>query len=212
MCYSADLSLFAFLLSYISTFAIFLFPIKTETMIAIQFLSFVSLMQLFDYIFWTNTGLSKTNYYTTKMAMIVNHLQPIILVLLIYNYKQYVHKNTLLLVSAYAIFATLYSYAAWRKITYTIEKYKDKGLYWEWNYLKGSTIMYTLFTITLLVVIYENFESLLKYVLLVLFIITLLVAMYKNNLTNKITGRFWCYYASLLPIIVFLFSIYVENN
>lgn len=211
MCYSAELSLFAFLLSYISTFAIFLFPIKTETMIAIQFLSFVSLMQLFDYIFWTNKGLSSINYYITKMAMIVNHLQPIILVLLIYNYKRYVNKNTLILLYFYIATSIVYSINAWNKITYTIEKNKDNGLYWEWNNLRGDTIVYTLFILTLIVAFYENFDGIFKYILPLLALTILFAAMYKNKFKNNITGRFWCYYASLLPIIVFIFSLYDQH-
>ena len=44
-------------------------------------------MQLFNYIFWKNQKYNNINKITTKIAILFNHLQPIILILLQYIYK-----------------------------------------------------------------------------------------------------------------------------
>lgn len=208
MCYDANTSLTSFLINYLSTFIVFLFALNYDVTIAAQFFSYVGLMQLFDYIFWMNPGPSNINYNITKIAMIVNHLQPIILVLLIYNYKKTVSINTLIALTLYIIIASIYSQNAWNKITYTREKENGKGLNWEWNTLPGQTIMYTLFLLTLLISIYENFNGFTKYLLLFLFTISYIISYLKNYIdNNKSTGRLWCYYSSFIPIIILISSL-----
>ena len=65
-------------------------PTKSKTnKILAFFFGFVGFMQVFDWIFWKNQDMSdpkqeKTNYLFTKIAMIFNHLQPIVLGLLIF--------------------------------------------------------------------------------------------------------------------------------
>ena len=63
---------------------------KTNKILAI-FFAFIGLMQLFDWIFWENQNISNQNeklinFIFTKIAMFVNHLQPIVLAIVIYIY------------------------------------------------------------------------------------------------------------------------------
>src|SRR6056300_660702 len=210
MCYSANTSIATFLSNYGITFVAFLFALNSDTKVAIQFLSFIGLMQLFDYMFWINPSPTKMNYIITKIAMIVNLLQPIIMVLLIYNYKNYVKDLTLLIVALYTVFAIVYINNSWSKVMYTKEHVKGEGLIWEWHTQKGHIFLFYLFILSLAIASYENLDTSMKYILSILLVFTYLISWLKNNIkmksSSKYSGRLWCYYSALLPGIILLLN------
>jgi hypothetical protein len=210
MCYSANTSIATFLSNYGITFVAFLFALNSDTKVAIQFLSFIGLMQLFDYMFWINPSPTKMNYIITKIAMIVNLLQPIIMVLLIYNYKNYVKDLTLLIVALYTVFAIIYINNSWSKVMYTKENVKGEGLVWEWHNQKGSVFLFYLFILSLAIASYENLDTSMRYILSILLVFTYLISWLKNNFRmtsiSTYSGRLWCYYSALLPGIILLLN------
>ena len=90
MCYTSSDSLNAYLINLLSSIILFHKSTNTDMKIASIFLLFVGQMQILDYIFWKNTTCKSTNKLTTKIAILFNHLQPIVLFLLFnyYNYEQ----------------------------------------------------------------------------------------------------------------------------
>jgi hypothetical protein len=91
MCYTADKSIYAFVIG--SSISLYLFnQANSDLKIIGGFFFFVSFMQLFDYIFWTTKKI-ETNRLTTKIACIFNHLQPIVLAYLIIKYKGNLSNN-----------------------------------------------------------------------------------------------------------------------
>ena len=93
MCYSLEVSRNSFLINVISCFMLFNFSKNNNAKILSLFFLFIGFMQLFDWIFWNNQDTFNekkmiVNKIFTKIAMIFNHLQPIVLALLLMYYKK----------------------------------------------------------------------------------------------------------------------------
>ena len=142
MCYTSDISVQAFCIGIISSLVcIFLNHTEKEKRAGIDsdfkilgyFFIFVSFMQLFDWIFWTQSD--DINKITTKIACIFNNLQPIVLALLIYYFKQkqlQQDKTTIFLVILFTICITLYTINGWSELTLTkVTKESKPSLYWQ---------------------------------------------------------------------------------
>ena len=214
MCFSENQSKIVFITNIITCFMIYNHKNSTNThkIIALFFL-FVGFMQLFDVIFWKNQNMNdkeqkSINFTTTKIAMFFNHLQPIVLGLLILLYFKKLGKLSKILLIIYTIIILLYTFDIYNKIDYTIVDNvnflnRDKpSLKWDWNYKNNHTFVYIIFIITLLYISYENFSYptniLLSFILLISFVLS------KSYFKGKVVGRFWCKIAALVPLL-FLF-------
>lgn len=106
-------------------------------------------MQLFDIIFWSNQNIqdenkAKINYFTTKIAMLANHLQPIVLAVLIYVFTSNLGRLSTNIIIIYTIAVSLYTITAYQNIKYTLventniknSNKKQHALKWEWNLQK----------------------------------------------------------------------------
>lgn len=170
------------------------------------FFMFVGVMQLHDLIFWTHHDKNNVNYWTTKIAMVSNHLQPIILVFLVmYIGKRRLKPLTMIIVLVYIIGMGLYSIHAWKTISYTLVHEKTyPSLFWEWNALKGCEVVYILYLATLIIVSWDGFD----WPLNILFIGIILgscilgIQYYKGNTS---IGRFWCYFAAYIPLFMVVY-------
>ena len=115
MCYSANTSLFVFSVYVLTSALLFVYPAKSNTpKILASFFMFVAVIQLFDYIFWTHQDMrdkntANVNYIFTKTAMIWNHMQPIVLAILILLYKARLTYASQLIILYYTLFAIVYS-------------------------------------------------------------------------------------------------------
>jgi hypothetical protein len=162
---------------------------------------FVGIMQLYDYIFWKNLPPSIINKIVTKLAIITNHIQPFILALLIWLYKGklgYYSKIGLLLYALLAIPFTIYNLL---KVDYTDKSPVGYGLQWDWNYLNHMRYFYTIYIITVLLLILENFNGYLRYITSIILIASFIFSLWKYNI-YYVGGRFWCNYTGYIPIIL----------
>lgn len=212
MCFTKEVSLFAFIINVISAFLLYKLSDNKELKIAALFFAFVGLMQLYDYIFWINQEKNSINKITTKFAMVTNHLQPIVLGLLIYYFKGVVDTCSKNLLISYIIAISVYTLYNFNKVNYTfIEKcdsthIKDekkchkKSLSWEWNQKEYNNLVYFIFLLTICVLSMNNFSQPLNYILTSFALITFFVSFF--NYKNNSIGRFWCYFASFIPAIL----------
>jgi hypothetical protein len=210
MCFSLQVSAFAFITCSISCLWLFFYSSSVEYKCIAIYAFFVGLMQLYDFIFWSTHTIkhNTTNFITTKIAMISNFLQPIVLGLSIkyfmYSNKSLPIMSTMILI-IYSVFILGYTIYCWNKTDYTvITSESSPSLYWSWNYQKGETFFLILFVATLAILFLENFSIPLKYVLCVLYFCTLGLSFY--YIKNRVIGRFWCYFASFIPVILILFN------
>lgn len=209
MCYSKNISMYSFLTSIISN-AFLIYYSKTAKLNKEYALNlrifgygmmFVGIMQLFDYIFWTNQYRNKTNFVTTKLAMIFNHLQPIVFAFLFLIMKGNLEKESLIVTLLYSLFAIVYTYKAWNKTDYTlVNEISTPGLYWQWNYQNYSHYFYAMFLIAVTVVMYQNAIYPLNIIGIFISNLTFFYSLIKYNNKGDI-GRMWCHFASLSSLL-----------
>lgn len=208
MCYSAEKSLETLIINHISGILLH----YTYDPIMGIFLLYVGFMQFFDYMFWKNQEKNAINYWFTKIAMITNNTQPIILALCIsYFTGSWLYFYEFIIVFVYSIITLFYSIYSWYQIDYTLVTNKSSpGLYWQWNYLYGGINFYLLFLITLCTLFYR-FTYPINYVYIFLSIFSFVLSWYKYK-THKSVGRMWCFFAGYLPIFVIILYMIIEQK
>ena len=221
MCYSKEKSQVSFLTNLITSYILYNYSSNnTSHKILALFFVFVGLMQLFDWIFWENQDISNSkqaniNFAFTKIAMFANHLQPIVLAYLIYYFNGKIGNMSQIIMGIYIIAITIYTINAYNTITYTLEKKipmrkflsKDEikpTLYWQWNSLHNSLPVYLIFLTTIGILAYENFKFPINIIFAFINVFTFLLSGYYYK--GQSLGRWWCNYASFIPLFILLIS------
>lgn len=207
MCFTKNASIYSFVICQSVSIILFikgLYFYKPELKVLALFFSFVGFMQLYDYLFWSYPVGTSMNYVVTKIAMLTNHLQPIVLALLIWLFMGKLGTSSKILTFIYIVCMILYSMTAWNQISYTgVTKFSKPSLYWEWNGLLGFSYFYPLFLVFLVWLQFDNFSSPLKYISVFVTLFIFFFSFFKYAIFSS-TGRMWCYFASLVPIIYLL--------
>ena len=201
MCYSSYASLWALSVGMLGS--ALLIPIDAS--LAVMF-AFVTLMQLYDAIFWTYPGHNPVNTVVTKLAMVSNHLQPLVLAASIYFLKGvHIHPASSVILAAYVGAVLVYTVTHFDDVKYTtVTPASDPSLDWEWNYKKGFAVVYSLFLAAVTALFFQHYDAPLGLILASLSVFTISVAMWKRS--QHATGRFWCHYAAYIPaaLVVYL--------
>lgn len=215
MCYSKEVSQRSFIINVITCYILYNYKSDNNThKILALFFAFVGLMQLFDWIFWEhqsqNENDKRINFIFTKIAMVANHLQPIILAMILYIFNGKLPNLSICIVMLYTI--VVLHYTTNLNIDYTLVKTvktkSDKvktSLYWQWNSAHNSYLVYAIFLITLSVLSFENFN----YPMNIILVFINLSSFFLSNFYYKAeyVGRFWCEISSLIPL---MFLILIE--
>lgn len=212
MCYSLTHSYQAFFINLITCYILYNYNNNIERKILALFFGFVGLMQLFDIIFWSNQNIqdenkAKINYFTTKIAMLANHLQPIVLAILIYVFKSKLGRISKNIIIIYTIVVSLYTIRAYQNIKYTLveniniknSNKKQPALKWEWNLQNNYHFIYSIFLLTLVILSYENFKYPFKIILSFINVFTF--ALSSHFYKSQFVGRFWCKIAAYIPLV-----------
>lgn len=198
MCYTVKDSLLGYIINSISS--ILLYNISTDAQYKVMslFLLFVGQMQLFDFGFWLNQTCGLPNKILTKLAILFNHFQPVILFLLqlAYGFRQSTISLTIFIL--YLFMGLFYNTEAISKIDCTLP---IKGIMnWKWNHLFGGQIFYGLFISYLFAASFNFKNTIFQIVSALATILTFFVA-HKTPVLNISVGRIWCYYAALMPLL-----------
>ena len=203
MCYDLQTSLIALIINIVASIVLFTVASKQKTnnqlkAVALFFL-FTGFMQFWDAVFWTYDATTKVNVYATKMAMIWNHLEPVVLALLIYLFMGKLTMPSMIVLAVYVVAIVAYSARGWNQLGGTEPSKETHGtLYWRWNYMEGKFIVYGLFVVCLLVLVQQHFTGWVRWLNIAFLMGTFFFSLYKYNL--KAGGRFWCYFAAFCPI------------
>jgi len=205
MCYSSDASRVSFSVNLITSYILYTYSKTEYSKIFALFFAFVGLMQLYDLIFWENLSENNINYIFTKIAMISNHLQPIILALLIYMISGKLESLSKIIIIIYSLFALVYSINTYKNINYTlVSKESSPSLYWQWNDQPYAEIVYTLFLMSLVILCFENFEYPINTIFVLITILSFILSSYYYK--GQSIGRFWCYFSSYIPLLLLIFQ------
>ena len=213
MCYSKEVSQRSFIINVITCYILYNYTSNNTHKILALFFAFVGFMQLFDWIFWEHQSDSENdkriNFIFTKIAMVANHLQPIVLALILYIYNGKLPILSIYTVILYIIVVVPYTINL--NIDYTLvkniktKKNKTKtSLYWQWNSAHNSYLVYAIFLITLSVLSFENFN----YPMNIILVFINLSSFFLSNFYYKseYVGRFWCETASLIPLLLLILN------
>ena len=200
MCYDRQKSLIALFINIISSIYVFYYAKNNNQIKAISlFFIYVGFMQFWDTIFLSYDATTKINIYSTKLAMIWNHLEPIILALLIFYIIGPLTLLSKITIIVYTVVILIYSFNIWNKLNGTeVTKESCDSLYWQWNNMDGSTFVYFLFLLCL-IILSQQFTGWIKWLGILIMIITFLFSLYKYRINGN-SGRFWCYFVSFSSI------------
>jgi len=214
MCYSAQDSMIAYIFGTISNIYLFINSKNTDEKIIGLFLLFVSQMQLFDFLFWINKNCNKTNKNITKLAIIFNHLQPIVLYSLLKIYKYNTHITCDITFYIFLILIIYYTIKNWPDkycsegdnvcCSLPLSKINDKTIIsWNWNNQKYNRTIYLIFLISLVISSLQLKTGNIIFAFVNVF--TFLISFKIPNL-NRSVGRLWCFIASLLTTLYLVYS------
>jgi hypothetical protein len=213
MCFSARMSLFAFIIGIIGSILVYSLNGPSNKIIAC-FIGYVSLMQFIEYLLWNNQICNNYNKLISKIGMWLNHLQPVVLGLLVIifnnNNNNNNNKNLILyifiIIFIYLCVIIPYSlqYKDIGKLQCTIKNPITNHLDWNWNNLKYNNFVYTIFfCLALILIFYIGLpnKKLKIYAGIVIFVTYISsVIIYNNNI-----GALWCFYTVFIPIIYYLY-------
>jgi hypothetical protein len=218
MCYTLNTSINTFIINIVFCIILFVYAnINSNVQLKIisLFFLYVGVMQFWDILFWINDENTQTNKYSTKMAMLWNHFEPIILFFLILFYSKTqnvyrISRISLITIIVYSVLMIGYTSYNWNKVKKTsVIRETKNSLFWEWNYMEGSVPFYTIFLITLLILSYQNFSGWIRNLSLFFMLFTFFFSLYKYKI-DKGVGRFWCYFAAYGPIFYLLASFFIS--
>lgn len=207
MCYDERASLVSFVTGSMSSATLFYFNPALSV-----FFAWVTCMQLFDFIFWNNIEESTINYMTTKVALMFNVTQPIVLALCIGHYmRMRLKKESMALLIIYVNAMTLYLVYWWNDIRYTLVTPSTAPcLSWDWNIKDGCHIVYGLHLALLTLLFYQHFARPLNMYLAFVTFLTFVLSIPTYKMHN--IGRFWCNYAGYIPLTLVSLSLWTIGS
>ena len=208
MCFSPLASVSTFLIGIIGAILCLTLGTPTDNLVGL-FFGFVSSMQGIEFALWNNLDCNEINKIISVLGMVLNHLQPIVLSILILllnkNLSVTTKKIIILSTIIYAIVITIYSYQFALEDECTI-KNEHKHLEWKWNGMKYRASVYILFLFMLIMLFYigtpdKKSGIILSGLSLISYLISYFI--YKDQ---KVVGSLWCLFASFTPIIWYTFN------
>jgi hypothetical protein len=207
MCFSPLASLSTFLIGIIGAILCLTLGTPTDKLVGL-FFGFVSSMQGIEFALWKNQTCNDMNKIISILGMVFNHLQPIVLSILIlllnHNLSTITKQIIILSTIIYAIVITAYS------LQFISNDKSDDGctikneynhLQWDWNEMKYRTLSYMLFLFMLVFLFYVGTPDkksgiILSAISLISYLISYFI--YKDQ---KVVGSLWCLFASFTPVI-----------
>ena len=212
MCFSKELSLNSFLVGIVSSLALILFgnkKLKNTNLTIGLFYLFVSLMQIIDFMMWSDL---KCENNLNKMASIAgplfNYLQPVVFVLLASNFVGSNHfVPTKMLIVANILYCV---YVADRYQNYLdkeelcTQTNDENHLDWKWKYTFDYPIY---FCVSLLN--YANFLHDINILIVLAFSYLLLIL--PNLIWVNNVGEVWCLLVTCAPLVPLLFQTFFSK-
>jgi hypothetical protein len=174
------------------------------------FLGFVSFMQLIEYLLWKHQTCDNYNRFLSITAMIINHLQPVVLGMAILFFNKKMTSSTISYILGimiiYLCVIIPYSMQFLRNKTLlcTIKNNKTQHLLWNWNHLPNSSIVYTYFftlgmALLFLIGIPEK-----KMAIFSAFVCVFTYISSYFLYPKYFAGSLWCFYTAFIPAFYYM--------
>jgi hypothetical protein len=201
MCFSERVSWLTFALSMAGIVAVLVARKDNPeaTVLALALVA-VGAMQAFEALLWRDS----TNTVTAHAAMLVNHLQPIILWALSRRFLTVKNPEAAriadVLLTVYLAAMTMHSVDRYRGMREMVTLEKN-GLHWSWNYGPYSKFAYTAYLALACTTVVGYFQNPLPIVTVILGTYMTSHVMYANR---GMIGSMWCFYGAFLPWLLLL--------
>ena len=195
MCFNADISLTTYIIGLIGCIIL----IKKNFYVEAAFYFCVIQMQMIEYFLWKNQSCNDTNKITTKIGLIINHLEPIILWIAIYLFsKKILPEWVHYLIILYIFLTIIYCYYVYGDNCTTVTEASKPHLEWKWNLgpYAHYYYMFFLFILNILCLYGVEYGYHMAFLVNISFLISKLV--YDKYHT---VGAIWCFAAAFAPII-----------
>jgi hypothetical protein len=221
MCYSYAQSRNNLIINIITSSILYNYKNKPIYKILGLIFGYIGIMQLFDMIFWstqniTNESQRRINYITTKIAMFVNHSQPLVFAYIKYYFLGKLGILSLSMLLIYTLVMSIYTYYAYNKVNYTlvqqgyIKTFNNVDtqirpyLNWEWNHQPYAIFVYIIFLLTVIILSYENLPNPFNKILAVIYLLTYLFSNYYFK--GLSIGRWWCKICAFIPMFFIMLA------
>jgi hypothetical protein len=201
------MSIIAFTVGVIGSIFVYSLGKVYDKILGLWFM-FISCMQLVDFFLWRNQKCDLINYITSIAGIILNHLQPIVLgiIILCVNTEltnQDIH-YILWILLAYLCVIVPYTWQCIEKTQCTL-KNENNHMDWKWNRFEYHNIAYFVYLLVCYLLFFgfvPVYGILFARVNLLSFILSFFI--YGNEM-----GNMWCFFSVLLPICYYLFPSYL---
>ncbi len=211
MCFSPLASLSTFIIGIIGAILCLTLGTSTDKLVGL-FFGFVSSMQGIEFLLWENQTCNQMNKIVSVLGMVLNHLQPIVLsiLILLLNHDLSLLSKQIIIISTiiYAVVITAYSLQFKSDDGCTI-KNEYSHLEWDWNGMKNRTLVYLLFLFMLILLFYigtpdKKSGIILSAISLISYLISYFI--YKDQ---RVVGSLWCLFASFTPVLWYGYNKFV---
>jgi hypothetical protein len=199
MCFSKEISIITYIIGIIGSILLYNKNNLRDNKILSIFFIWVIQMQMIDFILWINQECNNTNKIITKLGIIINHCEPLILYLALIYYKKisiYVHMYILL----YLIITILYTIYVFKDKCSLVTEESAPHILWAWNSENYFMLYYLLFLITLFILMncLDNDNMYINSIGFASFIISVIIYYKKKSI-----GAIWCFIAAFVPWIIY---------
>ena len=204
MCYNDQVSLLTYIFGMYFSYQLYLKGFIIESI----FYAWVIQMQLIEYFLWLNQSPcnikdeknKKENNFITKIGIFVNHLEPIVLwIVILYLSKRILPQWVNYVMILFCLWTLYYNRNALYNVEYTEVTDESKPhLHWKWNYYDNAFIYYCIFAFVLVLLSYYGIEK--GYINACLILIGLIIS-YIIYQDKKVVGSMWCFAAAFAPVI-----------
>lgn len=195
MCFSAEVSITTYVIGMLGCLQLWRKNLKPESL----FYLCVIQMQLIEFFLWKNNQCNDFNKSLTKIAIIINHIQPIILWFAIL----YFNKNLPNWIQTYMIIFTLitisYTSYVFTDDCTVVTKKSYPHLQWNWNNAKYNNLYYFIFLLALSLLSIYGLDNGNIHAIIMVFSFYISYLIYNKNHS---VGSMWCFLAASVPWII----------
>jgi hypothetical protein len=194
MCFNEKVSIITYIFGIIGCINLYFnLNLKIEAII----FAWIIQMQLIEYFLWNNQSCNQINIDVTKVGIIVNHLEPIVLwitILALSTHKLPDYVNILMIL--FVIVTYLYTKNIFLdKCTLK----KNNNLIWEWNRGEYNIIYYLFFIICINLLFLYGVNDGKKLAILITALFLISYIFYRDE---KSVGAMWCFFSAFCPWII----------
>lgn len=207
MCFSSNASIISFLFGIIGSILVFSLGSVSNKIIG-GFIGFVSLMQFIEYLLWNHQICDNYNKFLSILGMILNHMQPVVLGLLILLFNKtiplYNYNIILLVLFIYLIIIIPYSLQFKSNYNLQCTLKSIKHLKWNWISMNYSYIIYITFLLAMILLFIYGLPS---KKLGIIVGCTAFITFFTSFIIypQEFVGALWCFYTAFIPIIYYLY-------